>query len=55
MEPSDVGLPPLFLCQVPDAYKDLRFNRERDEKSGLLTRNVLSAPLRQDTLRRTAA
>jgi phosphoserine phosphatase len=34
------------LLHVPCPYEDTRFNRDVDKKSGFLTRNLLSAPLK---------
>lgn len=31
---------------IPDAYADARFNREIDEKTGYVTRNILCVPIR---------
>ena len=40
------------ILNIPDAYKDPRFNPEIDKKTGYLTRNMLTMPLknREDTI-----
>jgi len=34
------------ILNIPDAYKDSRFNPEIDKKTGYLTRNMLTMPLK---------
>jgi len=33
------------LCNIPDAYSDVRFNRDVDKRTGFITRNLLTSPM----------
>ncbi len=37
------------VINIPDAYADLRFNREVDRKTGFRTRNILCVPIKSRT------
>jgi hypothetical protein len=49
--PSDIGIAGHVattgeVLNIPDAYADTRFNPNIDKKTGYLTRNILTAPMR---------